>query len=72
MIDKVHKVYEPHPALKELVNNITIQKVELDPFQPLPVFLMPSIQERCFANALYIDVALWNYFKGKKRHYLGC
>lgn len=47
MFHKVHKVYQPHPALKEFVNNITIQKVELDPSQSLPVFLLPPIQEQC-------------------------
>lgn len=47
MFERIHKVYKPHPALKEFVNNITIQKVELDTSQPLPVFLMPPIQEQC-------------------------
>lgn len=41
-----HKVYQPHPALKELVNNIVIQKVELDRTLSLPVFPMPPIQEQ--------------------------
>src|SRR4051812_2568731 len=46
MFYKVHKVYLPHPALREFVNNIMIQKVELDPSEPKPVFLMPPIQEQ--------------------------
>ena len=46
MFNKAHKVYLPHPALREFVNNIMIQKVELDPSKPKPVFLMPPIQEQ--------------------------
>lgn len=46
MFNQVHKVYHPHPALKGFVNNIVIQKVTLNPFQPLPVFPMPPIQEQ--------------------------
>ncbi len=46
MFHKIHKLYQPHPALKEFVNNIMIQKVELDPAQPKPVFPMPPIQEQ--------------------------
>lgn len=41
-----HKVYQPHPALKEFVNNIMIQRVEPDPSQPNPVLPMPPIQEQ--------------------------
>lgn len=46
MFLKIHKVFQPHPQLKELVNNIMIQKVTLDPNDPKPVFLMPPIQEQ--------------------------
>jgi AraC-like DNA-binding protein len=46
MFHKVHKVYQPHPALKEFVNNIMIQRVKLNPSLPLPVFPMPPIQEQ--------------------------
>ncbi len=46
MFQRVHKVYQRHPALKEFVNNIVIQKVALDPSQPRPVFIMPPIQEQ--------------------------
>ena len=46
MFNQVHKVYQPHPALKGFVNNIVIQKVTLNPSQPRPVFIMPPIQEQ--------------------------
>jgi AraC-like DNA-binding protein len=46
MLDYFHKVYKPHDALREFVNNITIQRVMLDPLQPKPVFPMPPIQEQ--------------------------
>lgn len=46
MFNQVHRVYQPHPALKEFVNNIVIQKVALNPSQPKPVFIMPPIQEQ--------------------------
>lgn len=41
-----YKVYQPHPALKELANNIMIHKVKLDAALALPVFPMPPIQEQ--------------------------
>ncbi|MEJ7738830.1 MAG: helix-turn-helix transcriptional regulator [Chitinophagaceae bacterium] len=46
MSHQVHQVYQPHPALKEFVNNIVIQKVALDTSQPKPVFILPPIQEQ--------------------------
>ena len=46
MFNQVHQVYQPHPALKEFVNNIVIQKVKLDPSKPKPVFILPPIQEQ--------------------------
>ena len=46
MFNRVHKVYRPHPFLKSLINNIVIQKVNLDSSLPLPLFPMPPIQEQ--------------------------
>lgn len=46
MLHRIHRVYAPHPALKGLINNFSIQKVELDSSQALPVFPMPPIQEQ--------------------------
>jgi hypothetical protein len=45
-----HKIYQVHPALKEFVNNIMIQRAVPDPTKPKPVFLMPPLQEQnlCF------------------------
>ena len=46
MFQRVHKVYQPHPSLRSFINNIVIQKVNLDASLPLPVFPMPPIQEQ--------------------------
>ena len=46
MLQRIHQVYRPHPALTGLINNFVIAKVELDFSQGLPVFPMPPIQEQ--------------------------
>lgn len=46
MFKRFHKIYLPHPALKEFVNNIMIQSVALDPSEPKLVLPMPPIQEQ--------------------------
>lgn len=42
----VHKVYQPHTALRGFVNNIMIQCAESDPTQTKPIFPMPPLQEQ--------------------------
>lgn len=46
MFKKFHKVYRPHPLLAAFVNNIMIQRVELDRNETIPIFTMPPIQEQ--------------------------
>ncbi len=40
------KIYQPHIALREFVNNIMIQQAELDSSTPRHVFPMPPLQEQ--------------------------
>ena len=46
MFQRIHQIYRPHPALRGLINNFGIQKVELDTSKALPFFPMPPIQEQ--------------------------
>jgi len=39
--------FEPHPALKEIVNNIMISQIDFDPLQPKPSFPFPPLPEHC-------------------------
>ena len=39
--------YQPHPALKEFVNNIMIHQVKLDSTQPAKSFTVPPLPEHC-------------------------
>jgi AraC-like DNA-binding protein len=61
-----HKVYQPHPALKEFVNNITVQRVIPDPTQPKPVFPLPPLQEQNLCFYPYDSVAI-EYLPEHKR-----
>jgi AraC-like DNA-binding protein len=42
-----HQFFDPHPALKEIVNNIMISEIIFDPLQPRPRFLFPPLPEQC-------------------------
>ena len=39
--------FEPHPALKEIVNNIMINQVDFNHSQPKPSFPFPPLPEHC-------------------------
>lgn len=41
-----HKIYQPHPALRDFVNNIMVQWAEPDSSKPKPIFPMPHLQEQ--------------------------
>ena len=43
----LQQFYQPHPALKEFVNNIMIHHVVVDAAQPLPSFSIPPLPEHC-------------------------
>jgi AraC-like DNA-binding protein len=42
-----HQFFTPHPALKEIVNNIMINKVVFDPSQARAGFFFPPLPEQC-------------------------
>lgn len=47
MHDMYLQFFEPHPALKEIVNNIMISHVDFYPLQPKPSFPFPPLPEHC-------------------------
>lgn len=42
-----HKIYKPHPALSEFVNNIMVFRFELNRNLPRPEFSFPPLPEQC-------------------------
>jgi AraC-like DNA-binding protein len=43
----VHRYFAPHPQLREVVNNIMINRIDFDPAQSRPVFPFPPLPEHC-------------------------
>ncbi len=42
-----HQVFQPHPALKEFVNNIMVFHLSLDPSADRPIMSFPPLPENC-------------------------
>ena len=60
------KIYQPHFALREFVNNIMIQQAELDPSTPRHIFPMPPLQEQVLIFYPYDPVAV-EYLSDNKK-----
>ena len=60
--------FEPHPALKEIVNNIMVNQVDFDPAQPKPSIPFPPLPEHCLFFYPYDCMEVEYQGKNKKQN----